>query len=282
MTYKQLLKSVKSQLDTAGIYPAAGQLLLLEYCRRQAIDLYAEYNRSVPVTLQEDFLEGVQRLTAHEPLAYIIGTAPFYGYDFRVDPRVFIPRPETEELVERILDILDSGYFSADKEIKGLDIGTGSGAVAITLALEIPQVIMTACDISTAALTVATENAEVLGAKIDFVACDLFAGLAGRRYDFIVSNPPYIKDQELLEAEVKDHEPGIALFGGEKGQDFYRRILSQAATYLNPHNFLAFEIGYDQANDLKTLAAEFFPQAEVAVEQDINGKDRMLFIYNQK
>src|SRR5665213_1331238 len=170
-----------------------------------------------------------------EPTQYITGRQEFYGRDFRVTRDVLIPRPETEHLVEAALS---RGGNSI------LDIGTGSGAIAITVALE-TKASVTASDVSAAALRVARQNAKALGARVDFVACDLGAAFAEGSFDLVLSNPPYIagRDHSALQPEVRDHEPALALFGGEDGLAIYRRLVPQATRLLRPGGWLMMELG---------------------------------------
>lgn len=170
-----------------------------------------------------------------EPTQYITGRQEFYGREFRVTPDVLIPRPETEHLIEAALT---RGAETI------LDIGTGSGAIAVTLTLE-TQARVVATDISLAALGVAQQNARTLNARVSFVACDLGVALADASFDLIVSNPPYVpgRDRASIQAEVRDYEPPLALFGGEDGLGIYRRLVPEAARLLRPGGWLMMELG---------------------------------------
>ena len=282
MTYRKLLKTAITKLEENNVYPAAAQLLLLSYCIEDQIDLYAEYDREVNPELIDRFNIGIQRLAQNEPLGYILGYEPFFGRDIIVDRRVFIPRPETEELVAETLMVID-GDYAREKQVLGLDIGTGSGAIPVTLMLEEPKIEMWAVDISEEALEVAQANAGKYQVAVNFVLSDLFANLPDKlKFDFIICNPPYIRNDELLDASVKDYEPHCALFGGIRGLDFYERIMAEAKQWLKPFSFMAFEIGYDQAEALRQRAEDNYPDSEIEVKKDINSKDRMLFIVNGK
>jgi release factor glutamine methyltransferase len=189
------------------------------------------------------------RRLAGEPIAYLTGTREFYGRPFRVSPDVLIPRPDTELLVERALARIPPG-----QPVDVLDLGTGSGCIAITLALERPLARVTAADRSAAALTVARRNADILDARVEFLTSDWFHGLAGRRFDLIVSNPPYIAagDSHLAHGDVR-FEPLGALAAGEDGLDDLRRLTAAACAHLKPGGALLLEHGYDQADAVQAL-----------------------------
>jgi release factor glutamine methyltransferase len=190
-------------------------------------------------------LEGV-------PIAYLVGAREFYGRPFQVSPAVLIPRPDTELLVERALV-----HIPADQAVEILDLGTGSGCIAITLALERPLARVTAADRSAAALAVAQRNADILNARVEFLASDWFAALAGRRFDLIVSNPPYVAaaDPHLAHGDVR-FEPLTALAAGHDGLDDLRRLTRAACAHLKPGGMLLLEHGYNQMDRVQTLLRE--------------------------
>lgn len=228
-----------------------------------------------------------------EPIQYLIGYEEFYGRKFLVNPNVLIPRPETEELVYGILERVKKRFNVTYKKehvevevsrpyLDCVDIGTGSGAIAITLKLEMPELQVTATDISKGALTVAWDNAKRLGAEIRFVEGDLLTPFIGKkRFDVIVSNPPYIPltDRKDLSEVVKDHEPASALFGGLDGLELYRKMIRQLPKVMKQQALIGFEIGVGQGNDVANLLKEQFPLADIEVVQDINGKERMVFAF---
>lgn len=215
-------------------------------------------------------------LNHNKPVQYLVGKTTFYGYDFIVNEDVLIPRFETEELVENILYRYDK-YFKG-KKVEVADIGTGSGAIAIALAKEEPNMTLTATDISSKALEVAKTNAKNLGVDITFLEGDMLSPLT-KKYDILVSNPPYIPDSEEVSKLVKDNEPNIALFGGNDGLKFYRIILSEAKDYLKDKAMICFEHGYDKKKEIESLAKLNFPKARVETLKDLEGRDRMTFIY---
>lgn len=214
----------------------------------------------------------IERRCKGEPIQYIIGEAEFYRMPFRVTPDVLIPRPETEHLVERCLALashpgaaffrppLPEGWESTNptSPIRVLDIGTGSGAIAIALAHSLPTANITATDVSPDALSLAEENATRNGVAIRFLQGDLLAPVAGEAFDLIVSNPPYVPatDRDSLAVEVRDHEPSLALFAGDDGLEIYRRLIPQAFNALTPAGFIALEIGYGQKPAIHALLAD--------------------------
>jgi release factor glutamine methyltransferase len=215
------------------------------------------------VELNELAAEGLlQRRESQEPLAYILGHREFFGRRFRVTPSVLIPRQETELLIETALELT-----VPVKRV--LDIGTGSGCIATTLKLERPDWDVWAVDISGAALQVARENAETLGAEITFRHSDLFSGLAGERFDLIVSNPPYIGVEEELPVEVRSFEPGTALFAENRGLRIYELISEVYRDYLTPGGSMVLEIGQTQG---EAVAGLFGGE----VLKDLSGNDRVV------
>lgn len=216
-------------------------------------------------------------LNENKPIQYLIGTSCFYGYDFIVTPDVLIPRYETEELVENILYRYDEHFDKKDVDV--CDLATGSGCIAITLAKEEKHMHVVATDISKEALKVAKMNNEKFNAGVTFLTGDMLEPLKGRKFDIFVSNPPYIPDNEEVMSLVKDNEPNIALFGGSDGMKFYRIILKNVKNYLKKKAIIAFEHGYDKKEEMIKLANTYFPNSKVEVIKDLEGKDRMTFIY---
>ena len=278
-TYNQLVQQAAKQLEEAKIPAHTASLYLLELSQLERTDLYLHYDEEVPTELEKMFLVGIERILKEEPMQYVLGFSWFYGYCFCVNQDVLIPRPETEELVSYILADLDE-YFENETSISAADIGTGSGAIAISIAKEEPKIKMIATDISKEALCVAQKNANDLKTNVQFFEGDMLKPLIekGIKVDLLVCNPPYIPQEELLEKSVKDYEPHVALFGGVDGLKFYRQVLECAHQVLNSKAILAFEIGYNQKETLLKEAEQYFPNANAEVIQDINEKDRMLFI----
>ena len=223
---------------------------------------------------EKEFVEEIyKKLAAHIPAQYIIGHAEFFGMQLEVDERVLIPRPETEELVELIL------AENPEENLKVLDIGTGSGAIALALAKNRPDWTITASDISQAALDLARENAEIQDLNIFFKKSDCFSEISSK-YDIIVSNPPYIsrEDQEEVGLNVLHSEPHVALFADEDGLAIYRRIAEEAKDYLNDGGKIYLEIGYKQGQSVPALFKENFPEKRVRTLKDQFGQDRMVVV----
>ena len=223
---------------------------------------------------EENFVEEIyQQLVAHKPAQYIIGHADFFGMQLKVDERVLIPRPETEELVELIL------VENLEDKLKVLDIGTGSGAIALALAKKRPDWSVTAADISKDALQLASENARNQNLNIFLKKSDCFAEIS-EKYDIIVSNPPYIsrEDESEVGLNVLHSEPHLALFADEDGLAIYRRIAEDAKDYLTDGGKIYLEIGYKQGQSVPELFRKHLPEKRVRTLKDQFGQDRMVVV----
>ena len=223
---------------------------------------------------ENKFVEEIYtKLANHIPAQYIIGQAEFFGMQLKVDERVLIPRPETEELVELIL------AENPKENLKVLDIGTGSGAIALALAKNRPDWTITAADISQDALVLAMENANNQGLTLFFIKSNCFSEISSK-YDIIVSNPPYISrvDEAEVGLNVLHSEPHLALFADEDGLAIYRRIAEESKDYLNDGGKIYLEIGYKQGQSVPALFKENFPKKRVRTLKDQFGQDRMVVI----
>ena len=223
---------------------------------------------------EKQFVEEIfKKLANHIPAQYIIGHAEFFGMQLKVDERVLIPRPETEELVELIL------AENLKDNLKVLDIGTGSGAIALALAKNRPDWTITAADISQDALDLAMENANNQGQSLSFIKSDCFSEISSK-YDIIVSNPPYISrvDESEVGLNVLHSEPHVALFADEDGLAIYRRIAEESKDFLNDGGKIYLEIGYKQGQSVPALFKENFPEKRVRTLKDQFGQDRMVVI----
>jgi len=266
MTVGEWVIQAKSDLGKAGIEsPAIEAQVLAAYIL--GVDrtwLFTHEDRPFPE------LAGIPLLARRvhgEPLAYILGYREFYGRRFAVTSDVLIPRQDTETLVEAAL---------ARSATNVLDVGTGSGCIAITLKLERPNWCITGIDISDSALKVAERNGEELGAKVDWRRGDLFEGVGSQAFDLIISNPPYIDPTDPdVAAEVRSFEPRLALFAGQDGLDIYRRMAEMAIFYLEPHGELLLEVGHQQAESVTSL---FNRRGWKTTEtwKDLSGIDRVL------
>ena len=257
-----------------------GEILLRHFTGMSRSKLLAELREDLDPEVWTQFEEAVRQHEQGVPVQYIIGSEEFYGRQFQVNPAVLIPRPETEELVYGTLKRLYS-MFGNETEPELADIGTGSGAISITLKLENPRLQVTATDLSEQALATAKDNAVRLGAEINFIQGDLLQPFidAGKKLDVVISNPPYIpvSDQSWMSEVVTDHEPHLALFAGEDGLDLYRRFMDELPLVLKEKALVGFEIGAGQGEAVSGLLQQTFPQAKVEVVFDINGKDRMVY-----
>ena len=271
MTYSELMADGVKLLTDAG-FPEARtdvRVLLFHACNLDFMSFLRDGEMQAATEQEERFREMLERRMNHEPVQYITGEQEFCGLSFCVQPGVLIPRPETELLAEAV--------FTDAKGKRVLDMCTGSGCIAVTVAKLGGPAFTAASDYSTEALAVAKENAKRLDADVTFFQGDLFENVEGA-YDIIVSNPPYIKSKviEELMSEVKDFEPRMALDGTEDGLLFYRRITAEAKRYLNPGGRLMFEIGHDQGDEVADLlAAEGYGSIEV--KKDYAGLNRMVF-----
>ena len=267
--YKELRKNLEKSFEKAGIMEFADiDWIMVEVTGKSRSMLQFVERFSTEET--NKIMDAVQKRLNHIPLGYIFGKSYFFGREFKVDENVLIPRQDTEILIEKICEDINN----QNREVSVLDIGTGSGAIAITIQKETGANV-TAVDISKGALEVAKENVKTLEANVEFIQSDLFENVDGR-FDFIVSNPPYIETEviETLETEVKGNEPILALDGGKDGLDYYRKIVADAPKHLNKGGKLYFEIGYNQAEALKNLMKDTF--TNILVYKDYGNNDRVV------
>ena len=252
-----------------------------EILLEQGRNLYLEMNQELDELSLEKFNAIMDKLCDDMPLAYAMGVQYFYGYPIAVNSDVLIPRFETEELVLNVIQEIDEYFF--DQAITVLDVGTGSGAIACALKAECPKIHMFASDISEDALKQAQLNADNIQVNVEFYQGDMLQPFIDHsiKADVIVCNPPYIPSGEEIENSVKSYEPHLALFGGEDGLKFYRSVLSNAKYVVKEKNILAFEMGWDQGKTLSDLARSYFPEADISVVKDMQGKDRILIVRNR-
>ena len=223
-----------------------------------------------------DIEDAISKLNSGIPVQYIVGNVDFYGYNFKVNENVLIPRFETEELVDRTIKYVRK-YFNNSFNV--LDLCCGSGCIGITLSKEL-GISVDAVDISAEALGVARENCKINGADVNFYLGDLFEPL-NNKYDVIISNPPYISHDEVIDDIVYSNEPHLALFAENDGLYFYDRILRECHNYLNDKFIIAFEIGYTQGERIKDLAYKYLGDVDVSIEKDLSNRDRFVFIFSK-
>lgn len=255
----------------------------MELSNKSGAEFVASLNQELKEEEKNKFLNAIdQYLINGLPVQHIIGYSYFYGYKMLVSKDVLIPRPETEELVGYVLSKYDDMFMGEDVDV--IDVGTGSGAIAIALSLEEPKMHLTASDISKEAISVAKQNAINNNASVEFLVGDMLEPFIERNHlvDILVSNPPYIPDDEYVEDIVLNNEPHVALFGGSDGMHFYEIILANAKKILKPKNFLAFEHSFSKGKLMKELAEKYFPNARIEQIKDLNGKDRITIIVNQE
>lgn len=245
-------------------YKAEAKLVMTSVLNCSPLDLLIEKEKRLSEAEWARIQQIADRRSFHEPLQYILGEQGFMGHLFAVSPDVLIPRPETETLVEWVIARLEERIEKAgsDRMVRVLDIGTGSGAIAVSIARAVSKAEVVGVDISEAAVKTAEYNARKNGIteRVTFGVSDLFSAVSKEmRFDIIVSNPPYIPetDRETLQREVRLFEPEMALFGGEDGLDFYRKIIPDARAYLVPGGILVFEAGYNQMPEIEAMFAAF-------------------------
>jgi len=276
---KETLHQASTTLASAAIEDACleAELLLMHLLGIDRAQLYCRLDEELPPSDARALDQLLKRRLGHEPIAYIIGHREFFGNDFYVAPVVLIPRPESELLVDKALDFVSCRFPHRDPIIA--DIGTGCGAIAISLALLLPQARIYATDISPCALEIAAKNCErhQVRDRVHLLEGDLLDPLP-EPVDIIIANLPYVKDADLshLSAEIREFEPLPALSGGEDGLDKVRQLLGQARGKLRPGGLVLAEIAADQGEAAASWARELLPHARVELAKDLGGWDRVL------
>lgn len=284
-TIGKILKWTEGYFQRAGLDSPRldAEVLLSHVLKKERIFLYVHFDQPMEAAELASYRDCIRRRVQRQPVAYITGRKEFMGLEFKVTPAVLIPRPDTEILVEAVLQRLRAGAEAAGSRIA--DIGTGSGAICLSLLNYLPQLRAAAVDISSEALAVAEENARILGLsdRLELWQGDMLAPLQAEcgQLAAIVSNPPYIPRGDIggLEPDVRDFEPLGALDGGVDGMDFYRRLLAGGAALLLPEGFLAVETGIRQAGQVKRLA-EALPQwGRCEIIRDLAGIERVVVLW---
>lgn len=253
------------------------KMLLASLLNRNPLELLNILDMEVTPDIIEKYVLKLKELQENQPIQYVIGKSCFYGNDFLVNKDTLIPRFETEELVEKTLFYIEKLF--SKKELSIIDLGTGTGCIGITLKKHLPHVKVTLVDIDSNTLQVTRENAKNLNTEVEIIESDFFTNI-NQKFDVVISNPPYIKDNEEIEEIVKNNEPSIALYAGEDGLDCYKKILSTISNYLNEKYLIAFEIGSTQKKDIVNLIKLYLPNSKIDCYQDLQERDRMIFIYN--
>lgn len=277
MTIRDIIIKYSQEISSISDTPRLDVELLLQKCLGDVDRIYIHMNLNKELTneQEEKFLSMINDRLNGRPIAYIVEHREFMGLDFYVKEGVLIPRPDTETLVEEIIDLCK------DKEVNILDIGTGSGAITVSLAKYLPKANLISFDIADIPLEIGKKNAISNGVeeKIKFVKSDLFSAIKDKdvKFDVIVSNPPYIRksDMDTLHTQVKDYEPYNALEGGVDGLDFYRNITEQSHLYIKQDGILAYEVGHDQAQDV-AMIMQNNGYTNIYTKKDIQGIDRVV------
>jgi len=270
MTIEELLVYGKSHCHSDHAKILLGELIGLN-----PLELLNHLNDLVPVDKIDLYKKEVVALEEGKPLQYVLGYVNFYGNKFFIDERCLIPRFETEELVENTIKYINK-YFTEPIDI--IDLGTGSGVIGLTLEKKVSTNSVDLIDISKDALEVTHKNCVNLNSKANLIESDFFNNI-NKKYDVIISNPPYIKDDEEIEDIVRNNEPHLALYAGREGLDCYEKILSNISNHMKERCLIAFEIGYTQGKDITDLVNKYIDNVRIEIKKDLSNKDRMMFIF---
>jgi release factor glutamine methyltransferase len=273
-TIRELLGPAREYLEGKGVPSPKldAEYLLAHVLGVPRLELYLDHDRELEPGEVDSLRELVRRRGKREPLAYVLGSWSFYGLELHCDARALVPRPETEILVERCLGLL------ADVEAPSIvDVGTGTGAIALALAARLPNASVTAIDLSADALALAGENAALNGLeeRVELLEGDLLAPIAGRRFDLVASNPPYVAEGETVDPEVSGYEPAVAVFADDAGRAILERLAADAAGALRPGGWFVVEVGEGQAPWLAEHLAGLGYGA-VEVTRDLRGIERVV------
>lgn len=257
------------------IHSDYAKILLAELINKNPLELLNYLDEVVEEEKVEQYKKEVLAMENGVPLQYALGYVNFYGIKYYIDNRVLIPRFETEELVEKTIEYINK-YFTEPVDI--VDLGCGSGVIGLTLEKKISTKTVDLIDISREALEITHKNCGYLKSKANIIENDFLSNIE-KKYDLIVSNPPYIKNNEPIEQIVKENEPHLALYAGADGLDCYRKILSNINNNMKDKCIVAFEIGYEQADSLKKLINDYLKDVRIEIKKDMSDKDRMVFIF---
>ncbi|MGK0550715.1 peptide chain release factor N(5)-glutamine methyltransferase [Enterococcus faecalis] len=271
-SYFEVLQRASSFLEAKGKEGYSIQYLLLERKGWDKTQWLLHLHEPMPVIEEQQVAQDVERLVQDYPPQYILGFSEFYGHRFQVNEHTLIPRPETEELVQQCLVENDTAPRTV------VDVGTGTGAIAISLKLARPQWRVIAIDISADTLKVAQHNAQALAADIELLQSDGLQALRAVAIDVLISNPPYIssKEWELMDPSVRLYEPKKALFAENQGLSMYQQLVTESQSFLKPAGKIYFEIGYQQGAAVKEILAQSYPDKQLRIQQDLSGRDRIV------
>ena len=274
LTYYEVLDRASSFLSELNHSSFVAEWLMRERLDWSKTELVMQYRNVMPASELKQFERDFEEFLKGLPMQQIIGHEWFYNRKFKVTEDTLIPRPETEEWLEQVLTELPQEPLTV------VDIGTGTGIIGLTVKLERPADDVTITDISKEALDVAKENAQVLGAEVTAELGNLFEPLVGKKFDVIISNPPYISEAEInvMDQSVLDYEPKSALFADEDGLAIYKRMAESIEKYLKPNGRIYLEIGYRQGDSVSRLFKNAFPDAKVTIWQDFNQLDRVVAV----
>ena len=275
-SYREVLARASSFLEQNQLEGHMIEYVFLQRKHWNKTDYLLHMHEPITPEDQKQIDEDLAKLLAHYPPQYLIGSEAFLDYRFKVTPDTLIPRPETEELVEKCLKLTQK---QANQALKVVDVGTGTGAIAISLKDKRPTWQVSAVDLSSAALEVAQENAQQIGVALEFVLSDCLDEVAGP-IDVLISNPPYISqdEYELMDISVREFEPKMALFAENNGLAIYEKLAQQAPSKLGKDGKIFLEIGFMQGPAVKELFQAAFPKKQVSIHQDLFGNDRMIVV----
>lgn len=272
-TYMEVLNWASSFLEKNNKQPHIAQWIMRERFNLTLTELMNRSRSTMSADKKSQYIEDLKKAVEGYPPQHIVGHEWFYNRKFTVTKDTLIPRPETEEWFHRYIKMLP------EKSLSVLDLGTGTGVLAISHKLERPQDQVTAVDISESALEIASENAKTLNAEVCFIKSNMTAEVSGK-FDLILSNPPYIGENELkdMDESVWKFEPHQALFAEEEGLHFYRILAEATPSFLNPGGQMIFECGFKQGETIRALFETYFPKAAVEIWKDFNALDRALYL----
>ncbi|MDZ5502680.1 peptide chain release factor N(5)-glutamine methyltransferase [Enterococcus cecorum] len=275
-SYREVLARASSFLEQNQLEGHMIEYVFLQRKHWNKTDYLLHMHEPITAEDQKQIDEDMAKLLAHYPPQYLIGNEVFLDYRLKVTPDTLIPRPETEELVEKCLKLTQK---QANQDLKVVDVGTGTGAIAISLKDKRPTWQVSAVDLSSAALEVAQENAQQIGVALEFILSDCLDEVVGP-IDVLISNPPYIsKDEyELMDVSVREFEPKMALFAENNGLAIYEKLAKQAQSKLAKDGKIFLEIGFMQGSAVKELFRAAFPKKQVSIHQDLFGNDRMIVV----